>query len=151
MVADNNVRASRCVTSIAITLSFILLVLLAACSVSPASKASNVPSPTSSPTYTPVSKTPLPTIAVGFGRFRGTVSDARTGEPLKDVCVVIATGGSCQPASPRTDVNGFWSIDLPENIEWDFAWTFDGYVTERKHLRSIAGEQVIDIPLEPTS
>ncbi len=70
-----------------------------------------------------------------------------TKKPLEAVCVVIATEGSCQPASPRTDSNGYWWIDLPANIDWDFAWTKDGYEPVKKRLVSRPGVQTIDLEL----
>ena len=93
--------------------------------------------------------TPLPSLAPGFTRFSGQLTDAATGRPIADGCVVIATGGSCQPASPRTDTEGRWSIDLPANIDWDFNWTGDGYRTETRRLHSTAGEQRVDVALQP--
>lgn len=96
------------------------------------------------------SATPVPTIAPGFVRFSGRLTDATTGQPIAGGCVVIATGGSCQPASPRTDADGRWSIDLPVNVDWDFNWAQPGYRTETRRLHSTAGEQIVDITLQPT-
>lgn len=138
---DNGARWPRVTLVLALAWS-----LVAACG-----PASGGPSPTSTSAapaayYT---SSPPPERANGFERLKGTVTDASTGKPLRDACVVIATGGSCQPSSPRTDSAGFWWIDLPAGIEWDFAWTKDGYQTEKRHILTRAGEEVIDIALTP--
>ena len=118
--------------------------LLGACSTA---AVPNAPPVSASPAV--ATATPLPPVAPGFTRFSGQLTDATTGRPIADGCVVIATGGSCQPASPRTDAEGRWSIDLPANIEWDFRWTMDGYRTENRRLHSTEGEQRVDIALQP--
>ena len=131
-----------------VAISLAVTLLFGACSTATPSSAPSVP-PSASAAV--ASATPLPTIAVGFGRFSGRLTDATTGKPIADGCVVIATGGSCQPASPRTDADGRWWIDLPVNVDWDFNWTRDGYRTETRKLHSSPGEQVVDIALQPTS
>ena len=136
MAAENNAHHRP-----GVSLLFAVALVLASCGTArPAT-------PSGSPSVSPPS--PLPTLASGFGRFQGTVSDALSGAALANVCVVIATDGSCQPASPRTDARGFWWIDLPSFVEWDFGWTKDGYQTVRRRLISPAGVQVVDIVLEP--
>lgn len=126
--------------------ALIVTLLLGACSTAV------TPSP-AGPSASPAAATatPLPTIAPNFGRFSGRLTDVTTGKPIADGCVVIATGGSCQPFSPRTDADGFWWIDLPVNVDWDFAWTKDGYQPEKKRLHSTPGEQAIPIALTPIS
>jgi hypothetical protein len=123
----------------------LLVVLVVSCGgVSSVGSASSSPSPTRF-----VTASPPAIVADGFARVQGTVTDETTKKPLQDVCVVIATGGSCQPASPRTDSNGYWWIDLPANVDWDFAWTKDGYTPVKRHLGTRPGTQVIDIELVP--
>ena len=131
-----------------VAISLIVTLLLSGCSTA---VPSTTPSVSPSASVAVASATPLPTIAVGFGRFSGRLTDASTGKPIADGCVVIATGGSCQPASPRTDTDGRWWIDLPVNVDWDFNWTMDGYRPETRRLHSAAGEQTIDIALQPGS
>lgn len=138
MVGEHNVRSS-----FRVTVAAIACLLAVTCGPS-----SGVGPATPSATITPhFTSSPPPVRADGFARFRGTVTDAATGGPLEGVCVVIATEGSCQPASPRTDSAGSWWIDLPAGVQWDFAWTKDGYRAEKKRLTSRPGEEVIDIAL----
>lgn len=144
MVGEHNGRWLRDVTLL-VAIGFATAMCGGPTSVaSPTSSASAAPTPyfTSSP---PAQR------ENGFARFRGTVTDAATGRPLQDVCIVIATGGSCQPNSIRTDSAGFWWIDLPVNVEWDFAWTKDGYAPLKKHLTSTPGEDLVDVALQPGS
>ena len=129
-----------------VALSLVVTLLFGGCSTA---TPSTTPSASPSASAAIATATPRPTIAPGFVRFSGRLTDATTGKPIADGCVVIATGGSCQPASPRTDADGRWSIDLPVNVDWDFNWTMDGYRRETRRLHSTAGEQIVDIALQP--
>jgi hypothetical protein len=145
MAHECNVRPPLAVT--VLPLSLLLVVLVVSCGgVSSVGSASSSPSPTRF-----VTASPPAIVADGFARVQGTVTDETTKKPLQDVCVVIATGGSCQPASPRTDSNGYWWIDLPANVDWDFIWTKDGYEPAQSRVTSRPGGVLIVIQLKPVT
>lgn len=140
MVEEHNVASRVRVT----------LLMALACSIAFGCAAQPVGSSSGTPTAAPyLTASPPATIAPGFTRFDGVVTESGTGKPLADVCVVIATHGSCQPGSPRTDTSGFWWIELPTGVEWDFAWTKDGYAPLTQRLHSDPGEKRLDIVLNP--
>ncbi|GAC1698866.1 MAG: hypothetical protein NVS9B6_09650 [Candidatus Limnocylindrales bacterium] len=83
-------------------------------------------------------------------RFKGTVTDAATGKPLEDVCVIIGPPFGCQDNFPHTDDKGFWLADLPVagGLSWTFNFSKDGYeLTIKKGVSSAPGEQTIDAQL----
>jgi hypothetical protein len=144
----------RCVAALALA-SLLSLVLASCSSPGPAASTSTPSSPAaiSTPSASPSpSRPPLPSPAPGNGRFVGYVKDARTGNPVVDVCVIIAVGRACQENFPHTDANGFWYADLPiggGELDWDFIFSKTGYQEERRRLRSAPGEQVVDVQLSP--
>lgn len=147
MVEEHNVGSRA-----RVTMMLALACLFASCAAVTNGPPAGTGTPTASASPSPyVTSSPPASIAPGFTRFDGTVTDSATGKPLADACVVIATGGSCQPASPRTDSNGFWWIELPSGVEWDFTWSKDGYAPSTKHLRSDPGEQKLEVALTPAS
>lgn len=94
---------------------------------------------------------PPATVASGFGRLQGTVRDINTSRPVADACVVIATEGTCQPGSPRTDDNGFWWIDLPAGVDWDVSWQKTGYEIAKLRITTKPEVQTLDVQLKPAS
>lgn len=75
--------------------------------------------------------------AVTFVTISGHITDATTGQPLVGACVAItAAGGTCQPQFPHTDVMGFYSISLPQNITWTFNFVACDYRTVTRNIVS---------------
>ena len=121
----------------------VLVLAIASCACGPKDRAL-APSPSATPT-----------IAPGFARFEGHVID-ENGAGLADVCVIIATVGSCQPASPRTDAQGHWSIDLPSGsdpsgIAWDITFEKSGYQRQSLRVLSSPGPHTLDMKLVRTT
>jgi hypothetical protein len=81
----------------------------------------------------PARPTPTPDPAVW--RFEGQVVDA-SGEPLKDVCVVIGPRG-CQRVSPHTDDRGVYYFDVPQipTVEYDLYFMKAGYDVVWAHVQ----------------
>ena len=104
-----------------------------------------------SPTATPKpTRTPIPTLADGFTRFKGTITDATTGTPVEDVCVIIGPPVDCQDNFPHSDEKGLWLADLPvaSGLSWTFNFAKTGYeLTIKKGVSSAPGEQTIDVQL----
>lgn len=104
-----------------------------------------------SPTATPKpTRTPIPTLAEGMTRFKGTITDAGTGAPLEDVCVIIGPPVDCQDNFPHSDEKGLWLADLPVagGLSWTFNFAKPGYeLTIKKAVSSAPGEQTIDVQL----
>ncbi len=75
--------------------------------------------------------------AVTFVTISGKITDAATGQPLVGACVAItAPGGTCQPQFPHTDVNGVYSISLPQGITWTFNFVACDYRTVTRNIVS---------------
>ena len=114
--------------------------------------------PSSSPTVSPTvagsprpTRTPIPSLAEGMTRFKGTVTDATTGKPLEDVCVIIGPPVDCQENFVHSDEKGLWLVDLPVGgggLSWTFSFSKPGYALTAKMATSSApGEQIIDVQL----
>jgi len=83
-------------------------------------------------------------------RFKGTITDAGTGAPLEDVCVIIGPPVDCQDNFPHSDEKGLWLADLPVagGLSWTFNFSKPGYeLTIKKGVSSAPGEQIIDVQL----
>jgi hypothetical protein len=104
-----------------------------------------------SPTATPKpSRTPIPPLAEGMTRFKGTITDSTTGLPVEDVCVIIGPPVNCQDNFPHSDEKGLWLADLPVagGLSWTFNFSKPGYaLTIKKAVSSAPGEQTIDVLL----
>lgn len=61
-------------------------------------------------------------------RFAGIVYDYQTLEPLSGVCV-YAGGGGCPNPALRTNRSGYWALDFPRGLWWDFHFELSGYIT----------------------
>jgi len=113
--------------------------------------ASAVGAASASPAATPKpTRTPIPALAEGMTRFKGTVTDAATGAPVEDVCVIIGPPVDCQDNFPHTDEKGLWLADLPVagGLSWTFNFAKTGYeLTIKKGVSSAPGEQTIDVKL----
>lgn len=136
MFADSNVRLSLAVTLAA--------TLLAGCA-SGSSGPRPGPSASASPT-----RSPLPTLAAGMTRFRGTVTDAATGRPLAGVCVVIGPRPDCLENMPHSDEDGTWLADLPVagGLSWTFTFLKEGYAPGMVKATSDApGTKTLDVQL----
>ena len=117
----------------------------ATASASPVAAASASATPTPKPT-----RTPIPSLAPDMTRFKGIVTDATTGKPVEDVCVIIGPPFGCQDNFPHTDEKGFWLADLPVagGLSWTFNFSKEGYeLTIKKGVSSAPGEQTIDAQL----
>lgn len=141
--------------TLAVTLGIALLT--AACA-APAASPSSSPSPTASlaaaaskaPTASPKpTRTPIPPLAEGMTRFKGTITDPGTGSALEDVCVIIGPPVDCQDNFPHSDEKGLWLADLPVGgLSWTFNFSKSGYeLTIKKGVSSAPGEQIIDVQL----
>lgn len=71
-------------------------------------------------------------VTPGFTRYAGTVLDDATGQPLADVCVYAGETGCPNPAV-LSDVTGYWAIDFPAGLAWNFHFQKIGYATATKH------------------
>ena len=133
--------------ALAVTLAIGLLI--AACT-SPAATPSATAIPTAAGSPRPT-RTPIPALAEGMTRFKGTVTDASTGKPLEDVCVIIGPPVDCQENFVHSDEKGLWLVDLPVGgggLSWTFSFSKTGYALSAKMATSSApGEQIIDVQL----
>jgi hypothetical protein len=97
-----------------------------------ATSAQAAPSPTPTPTMIP---SPPP----GVWRIDGVVLDEQ-GKPVKDVCVGIGPG-ICTNVNPRTDADGYWSIELPKaSVDYDFHFTKAGYKQLDMHIKPVTSQ-----------
>lgn len=144
---------------LAVTLGLGLLVAACAAPVttpSPSPSVSPSPSlaavPSGSPTATPKpTRTAIPSLGEGMTRFRGTITEAGSGAPVEDVCVIIGPPVDCQDNFPRSDEKGLWVVDLPVagGLSWTFNFSKPGYALAiKKGVSSAPGEQIIDVQLE---
>ena len=136
--------------ALAVTLGIALLTgACAAPAVGPS--ASPTATPSGSPTASPKpTRTPIPPLAEGMTRFKGTITDATTGAPIEDVCVIIGPPVDCQDNFPHSDEKGLWLADLPVagGLSWTFNFSKAGYeLTIKKGVSSAPGEQTIDAKL----
>ncbi len=73
--------------------------------------------------------------AVTFVTISGKITDAATGQPIVGACVAItAAGGTCQPQFPHTDIQGMYSITLPQGIVWTFNFVACDYRTVTRNI-----------------
>ncbi len=145
MITNNNGRYA-----LAVTLGIGLLI--AACA-APTASTSPTATPSGSPTASPKpTRTPIPSLAEGMTRFKGTITDANTGYPLEDVCVIIGPPVDCQENFPQSDEKGLWLADLPVagGLSWTFNFSKPGYeLAIKKATSSAPGEQIINVVLQP--
>lgn len=82
---------------------------------------------TSAPVSPPPPATPWPTPDPAIWRYEGAIVDEK-GAPLKGVCIAIGPRG-CVRGSIRTDDNGRYYVDMPQNatIVYEFTFMLDGY------------------------
>lgn len=59
-------------------------------------------------------------------RYSGFVYDLDTGAAVSGVCVYAGPAGCPDPAL-RTDSRGYWALDLPTGLTWDFHFDAIGH------------------------
>ena len=163
-VADSATFMRSCMSTkrnarrmLAVKIGIGLLALLTGACAGPATTPSTSPTaslaaaPNGSATASPKpTRTPIPPLAEGMTRFKGTITDASTGYSLEDVCVIIGPPVDCQENFPHSDAKGFWLADLPvaAGLTWTFNFSKVGYaLTIRQGTSSAPGEQIIDVQL----
>lgn len=131
--------------AVAMTLAIVLA--LAACGPPTAT-----PLPSESASARPT-RSPIPTLAEGMTRFKGTITDAATGYPVENVCVIIGQTSDCLENMPHSDENGVWFADLPVaggSLSWTFKFVKDGYaLATAPGVSDAPGEKKLDISLQP--
>ena len=143
---------------LAVTLGIGLLALVMGACAGPVATPSTSPTaslaaaPSGSPAATPKpTRTPIPPLAERMTRFKGTITDASTGYPLENVCVIIGPPVDCQENFPHSDEKGLWLADLPVGgggLSWTFNFSQPGYeLTIKKGASTAPGEQIIDVQL----
>lgn len=112
------------------------------------------PTPSPVPTATPIpTSTPVTTLAPqgtpSTYIVKGTVTDASTGAPLSNVCIVVGIPGNFCWAS--TDANGNYNIDLgsflggppPSGQPWELYFVKTGYKVENAAAFSFSGPATV--------
>ena len=118
-----------------------VLITLVACTPA-AEQSTGSPSPTAAATATATgTATPAPSfpglvlpnatgpVPRGFFRYGGRVTDVTSGLPVVGACVYVGPPAGCPlGATPRTDTNGNFWIDLPSS-GWEFTVEHPAYKT----------------------
>ena len=73
-----------------------------------------------------------------FAKIHGTVTDYQTGLPLENASVTLSPSG----LSRQTDMNGYFQFDELDAQQYTITAQKTGYVTNRKSVSAISGEDV---------
>lgn len=77
--------------------------------------------------------------------FSGRVVDARNGNGVARVCVVIGNVAECGPNQVYTDGEGRFSIELPSGAIWDMNFVHPDYRTAYRRVSSTRSQARVEL------